>query len=130
MTTPTVFISHSFSDENWVREFGQSLTHHGWNVWPDHHAIQVGNSWREAMEKRLRESSIIILLVTPDTVGKPNLFFEIGAAIGMGKPVIPVISRNLDPSLLPPTLRERKYLIQSTPEATAQEFISQAMISG
>jgi hypothetical protein len=96
----------------------------------DHHAIQWGDSLRDVIERGLRESDFIVFLVTPDTVRYPNLFFEMGAAIAMGKPLVPVISKNLDPSSLPSSLRERKYLIQRTPELTADEFVSQAMVRG
>lgn len=83
----------------------------------------------EAVEKGLRDSSIIVLLVTSDTLKRPSLFFEIGAAMGMGKPLIPVVSKDVDLSALPISLRGRRYLIKGSPEATAQEFVSEAIAS-
>ncbi|SRR5713101_8919192 len=127
MDKPSVFISHSFSDENWVREFANSLEQRGLNVWFDSHSIPLGQSWTEAIEKGLRESNVIVLLVTPDSLKRPNLFFEIGAAMGMGKRLVPVVSKDLDPSALPASLRERRYLLKGSPDVTAQEFVSQAM---
>ena len=82
----------------------------------------------EAVEKRLRESNVIALLVIPDTIKRPNLFFEIGAAMGMGKRLIPVVSREVDLDTLPASLRERRYLIKGSPDATAQEFVSEAIV--
>jgi len=122
-----VFISHSFSDEGWVREFANSLQERGLKVWFDAHEVPMGQSWTEALEKGLRESSVIVCLITPDSLKRPNLFFELGAAMGMGKPLIPVLSKDLDPTLLPSSLRERRYLLKNSPEATAQEFVSDAM---
>ena len=127
MDKPSVFISHSISDENWVREFANSLEQRGLNVWFDSHSIPLGQSWTEAIEKGLRESNVIVLLVTPDSLKRPNLFFEIGAAMGMGKRLVPVVSKDLDPSALPASLRERRYLLKGSPDVTAQEFVSQAM---
>jgi ABC-type branched-subunit amino acid transport system substrate-binding protein len=127
MNRPTVFISHSFSDEGWTREFANSLQQRGVKVWLDSNAIHAGHSLTEAIEKGLRESNVIALLVTPDTITRPNLFFEIGAALGMGKPLIPVVSKDLDPSALPASLRNRRYLLKRSPEVTAQEFVSQAL---
>jgi predicted nucleotide-binding protein len=126
MDKPTVFISHSFSDENWVREFANSLQQRGLSVWSDE-PVPLGQSWTEAIEKGLRESNFIVLLVTADSLRSPNLFFELGAAMGMGKQLIPVVSKDLDPMLLPASLRERKYLLKNSPDATAQEFISEAI---
>ena len=127
MNKPTVFISHSFSDEGWTREFANSLQQRGLKVWLDSNALHLGHSLTEATEKGLRESNVIALLVTPDTINRPNLFFEIGAAMGMGKPLIPVVSKDINPSALPTSLRERRYLLKNSPDATAQEFVSQAM---
>ncbi len=127
MNKPTVFISHSFSDEGWTREFASSLQQRGVKVWLDSNSNHQGHSLTEAIEKGLRQSSVIALLVTPDTINRPNLFFEIGAAMGMGKPLIPVVSKDIDPSALPVSLRDRRYLLKRSPDATAQEFVSQAL---
>jgi TIR domain len=124
---PTVFISHSFSDESWTREFANSLQQRGLKVWRDSNGIHRGHSLTEGIERGLRESTVIALLVTRDSMNRPNLFFEIGAAMGMGKPLIPVVSKDVDPSALPASLRERRYLLKSSPDVTAQEFVSQAM---
>jgi len=127
MSKPRVFISHSFSDAGWARQFANSLERRGLKVWFDADAVQSGQSLSAAIEKGLRESNIIALLVTRDTVTRPNLFFEIGAALGMGKPLIPVVSKDIDPSLLPASLRERTYLVKNSPDITAREFVSQAL---
>ena len=124
MDKPKVFISHSFSDDGWAREFANSLHNRGVKVWLDSSDLQAGRSWKEAIEKRLRESNVIALLVTPDTIKRPNLFFEIGAAMGMGKPVISVVSEGVDSSVLPGSLRERQQLLKSSPDATAEEFFA------
>jgi predicted nucleotide-binding protein len=126
MDKPRVFISHSFSDENWVREFANSLQQRGLTVWFDK-PVPLGQSWTEGIEKGLRESNFIVLLVTADSLRLPNLFFELGAAMGMGKQLIPVISKDLDPMSLPASLRVRRYLLKNSPDATAQEFVSEAI---
>ena len=122
MDKPKVFISHSFSDNGLAREFANSLHQRGVKVWLDSNDLQSGRSWREGIEKALRESNVIVLLVTPDTIKRPNLFFEVGAAIGMGKPLIPVLSEDMDSALLPTSLRERQHLLKSSPDATAEKF--------
>src|SRR5229473_6728529 len=125
-----VFISHSSSDEAWTRKFANSLQRHGLSVWFDSNAIHPGQSLTEAVERGLRDSSIIVLLVTSDTLKRPSLFFEIGAAMGMGKPLIPVVSKDVDLSALPISLRGRRYLIKSSPDLTANEFIAQTETYG
>jgi hypothetical protein len=61
-------------------------------------------------------------LLDAEPTSKPNLFFELGAAIGMGKRVVPIVPKDLDPSVLPLDLRLRRYLIRDTPEQTAEEL--------
>src|SRR5258708_10842544 len=121
-----VFISYSSSDAVWAREFANSLQQRGLKVWFDSNAIHSGQSLTDAVEKGLRESSVIALLVTPDTIKRPNLFFEIGAAMGMGKPLIPVVSEDVDPSALPAALLERSYLLKMSQDLTAQGLVAQA----
>ncbi|HSY48674.1 MAG TPA: hypothetical protein VLC46_07680 [Thermoanaerobaculia bacterium] len=62
-------------------------------------------------------------LVEPDSLHKPNLFFELGAAIGMRKRVVAVVPKGVDPSQLSDfELRLRRYLERDSPEGTAEEL--------
>jgi hypothetical protein len=126
MDKPRVFISHSALDSTWARDFAISLQERGIKVLFASSAAHSGETLAEAFEYGLRHSNVIALLVTPETIKRPNLFFEIGAAMGMGKPLIPVISKEVDPSALPISLRGRRYLVKSSPDLTAEEFVSQA----
>jgi|SRR5277367_232440 hypothetical protein len=124
MDKPKVFISNSFSDDGWAQAFANSLHRRGVKVWLDSNDLQIGKPLKDAIEKGLRESNVIALLVTPDTIERPKFFFEIGAAMGMGKPLIPVVSEGVDSSALPSSLRERHHLLKSSPDETAEEFFA------
>jgi hypothetical protein len=126
MDKPKVFISHSRLDNGWSRQFASSLQQHGLRVLFASSAVDSGKTLVEAIEYGLRNSNVIALLVTPDTIKRPNFFFEIGAALGMGKPLIPVVSEEIDPSALPASLRNRRYLLKKSPDVTAEEFAAQA----
>jgi nucleoside 2-deoxyribosyltransferase len=75
-----------------------------------------------ALEAGLRESDVLVALIDPQSSLKPNLFFELGAAIGMGKRVVPIVPRELDTSKLPLELRTRRYLLRASPEDTAEQL--------
>jgi predicted nucleotide-binding protein len=126
MDKQKVFISHSALDNGWSRQFASSLERRGLRVLFASSAVHSGQTLVEAMEYGLRNSNVIALLVTPDTIRRPNLFFELGAALGMGKPLIPVVSEDVDPAALPASLRSRGYLLKKSPQVTAQEFAAQA----
>jgi hypothetical protein len=119
---PRVFISYSQPDADWARAFAQALKERGIAVWFAESDIRPGESVRDAIEAALRESDVIVALVDPGHPSKPNLFFELGAAIGMGKKVVPIVPRSADVGHLPFDLRLRRYLFRETPEETAEEL--------
>lgn len=61
-------------------------------------------------------------LLDAEAPPRPNLFFELGAAIGMGKRVVPIVPKAIDLGTLPLDLRLRRYLVRDTPEQTAEEL--------
>jgi hypothetical protein len=59
---------------------------------------------------------------------RPSFFFDLGAGIGMGKKVISIVPQGLDPDHLPFDVPLRRYLIQASPEQTAEE-LSDALLA-
>jgi len=119
---PRVFISHSARDADWARLFAQALKQRGVTVWFDEFDVRPGESLRDALESGLRGSDVLVALLDPDNPAKPNLFFELGAAIGMGKKVVSIVPKGLDPNSLPLDVRLRRYLVRDSPEHTAEEL--------
>jgi hypothetical protein len=117
-----VFISHSVADADWARSFAKALKDRGVAVWFDEFEVQPGEPWREALENGLRSSDVLVTLLDRESSSRPNLYFELGAAIGMGKRVVPIVPKDIDPSILPLDVRLRRYLIRETPEQTAEEL--------
>lgn len=127
MDKPRVYISHSALDADWARSFAQALKQRGMNVWFDED-VHPGESIREALEAGLRGSDVVVALLDPEYPAKPNLFFELGAAIGMGKKFVSIVPKDMDPSNLPLDVRLRRYLIRDSPEHTAEE-LSNALLA-
>jgi nucleoside 2-deoxyribosyltransferase len=123
MAKPKIFVSYSHKEADWAKEFAQALSQRGLRVGIDQLAVKAGESIREAIEKGLRESDVFVTLIDPSTLSSPSLFFELGAAIGMGKRVVAIVPADFDPTQLPLTLRARRFLIKRTPEATASELL-------
>ena len=122
MKKRSVFISHSARDADWARSFAPALKERGIDVWFDEFDVRPGESLRDALEAGLRKSDVLVALVDEESPSRPNLFFELGAAIGMGKRVVPIVPKDLDPKVLPLDVRLRRHLIRNTPEQTAQEL--------
>jgi nucleoside 2-deoxyribosyltransferase len=123
MAKPEIFVSYSYKEAAWAKEFAQALSQRGVRVWIDQLAVKAGESIREAVEKGFRESDVFVALIDPSTLSSPSLFFELGAAIGMDKRVVAIVPANFDLSQFPLTLRARRFLIKRTPEATASELL-------
>jgi hypothetical protein len=122
MEKKTVFISHSAGDADWARSFAQALKERGVSVWFDEFDVRPGESVRDALEAGLRSSDVLVALLDANSPSRANLFFELGAALGMGKRVVAIVPKDLDPSVLPLDVRLRRYLIRETPEQTAEEL--------
>lgn len=122
MEKPQVFISHSDGDAEWARAFAKALKDRGVTVWLDEFEIGPGESVADAMEAGLRGSEILVPLLDTGSDWMPTFYFELGAAIGMRKRLLPIVPRDLDPSVLPKYVRVHGYLIRSTPESAAEEL--------
>ena len=51
---------------------------------------------REAIEAGLRSSDAIVSVLTRSNTQRPNVLFELGVALGMGKPLIPIIPPDVE----------------------------------
>src|SRR6185503_17531729 len=115
MSIPKVFISYSHSDQEWARKFAEVLAHSGIEVWFDEFNINPGEPLVDALEKGLRESDAVVLLLSEENINRPNLFFEVGAALGMNKAIIPVVPRDFEYSRLPLPLQRIKFVVRRSP---------------
>jgi len=125
MTKPQVFISYSYSgpDLQWLQRFARSLEENGVKTWFIDNEVRPGDYILEAMEKGMRDSDIFVFLLNEKSLNRTNqnIFFELGAAIGMGKRIIGIVPDDMDLSLLPQPFRIRRRITQKSPEETATE---------
>lgn len=122
MSSPKVFISYSHSDKEWARKFAETIASTGLEIWFDEFNIKLGQPLIEAIEKGLRESNVVVLLINAENINRPTLFFEIGAALSMNKAIIPVIPKDFEYHKLPLPLQRIKFLFRNSPEETAKEL--------
>ncbi len=127
MKGPKIFISNSHNDSEWARRFAEELDRQGLSVWLDQFKVGLGRVWAEEIEKGLRESDIVVVLIRSEDleatgISNANLYLELGAALSMGKTIVPIIPEGIDPGKLPSPIRLIRGLTRTTPEATAQEF--------
>lgn len=121
MNEPRVFISYARDDAEWVRSFARALRAQQVNVWLDQDELQPGDSLSDAVESGLRNSDAIVAILPTSGARHPSTFFELGAALGMGKRLIPIVPSDLERSAIPYELRSRRYLTKGVPADAARE---------
>jgi hypothetical protein len=125
MSQRRIFISHAPADRDWVRAFAASLKAEGAQVWLDEFEVPVGERLEEATEQGLRNSDLVAFVITPDNVRDPNLLFEFGATVAMGKRAVPIVAKELKASELPYPFRVRRSLLRESPEETARQLLAE-----
>jgi hypothetical protein len=110
-----VFISHSFEDHSYAVALANAL-----------HAYGVDSSFAFALEpgtdveKAIRGSDAAIFLVSPQSIEHANLYFDLGAVIGLNKPLVTVIAQEMKGKSLPMPLMANRSITQRSPEQTAK----------
>lgn len=75
--------------------------------WIDEAKIRGGKQWREEIEKAIRDSAVLILVVTPEALERPWIVYEWIFALGANKIVIPAIF--VEPEECHPRLRDLQW---------------------
>jgi len=106
-----VFVSYASGDEDVARELAANFRDTELTGWMDQSDIASGDAIAEKIKGSLRRASAIVVLVSERSLGSPWIHWEVGAALGMGKPIIPILvgQGDLDRSL-PDWLRGMNYL--------------------
>jgi hypothetical protein len=121
-----VFISHPGCDSGWAEAFAVSLQQRGAEAWLDVDNLKFGEARAKELECALRNSDLFVALIAPENIERPRLYFELGAALGMGKRVVGVVPHGFDRDRLPLLLRRRANLVKGSPQQTAQRLLAEA----
>ncbi len=78
-----VFISHAHEDSAFARRLAADLRAEGWSVWLAPQSIEAGETWVDAINRGLDESSYFVLVQTPAAAASPWVITETNVAIGL-----------------------------------------------
>ena len=91
-----IFISYSRSDSVFVLKLEEDLAKAGIDIWLDQKKIAVGKLWDREIDKALKSSGILILVISPNSADSDNVANEVLFAINKGKTVIPILIEQTD----------------------------------
>lgn len=92
---PKVFLSHSSGDAEAVDMFRGQAAAAGMEVYLAEHDVQPGESLAEKVQKAIRRSDAIVVLLTKSGAASAYVHQEVGVAIEAGKPVIPIVEKGV-----------------------------------
>lgn len=87
---PQAFISYKHDDGDFAAILKQKIEEAGITGWIDDN-LQAGEEWREMIDRAIRESDALIVIMTPESKASEYVTYEWSFALGVGVPVIPVM---------------------------------------
>lgn len=108
------FINYSTVNKEFTTKFVKSLRAGGYPVWFDLLDLPAGSRRDDEVEKALRECSIFVTILTPESIASENVKGEIDYAIDHDKRILPVLLEACD---VPLRLRHFQYV-----DFTTQSF--------
>jgi hypothetical protein len=115
-----VFISYAQGDEAWAATLMDELKNQGVRAWFDKAHIALGDPISEKIEQALREAPVIVVLVSPKYLNSASAGFELGAAVAGNKKIIPIATQEAELTTLPPLLRNRQWLHETSPQVAGK----------
>lgn len=127
MSTKKIFVSHISSETELAQSLKHSLKKHFLGlldifVSSDKETIQAGTQWLEEVDVALKSADFQIVLCSKESVGRPWVNFEAGAAWIRGIPVIPLCHSGLRPNELPVPLGMLQAVECSQPESLCKLY--------
>lgn len=106
MTRKRLFVSHVGSETELAQHLKQRLAKHFLGlldtfVSSDRETIRAGSRWLDEVDAALKSADLQLVLCSAESVGRPWVNFEAGAAWLRGIPVIPLCHSGMTPQTLP-----------------------------
>lgn len=102
-----VFLSYARSDAlDAVKKLKTEIQQAGFQTWRDLEEMRGGKDWKDQLRDAIKQSDIIVVLLTPASVISENVKWEIDTAVTLDKPMIGIL---ILPCQLPEDLKKLHY---------------------
>ncbi len=105
-----VFVSYSRRDSVFVETVTARLESLGLDVWLDRDDIPPSAKWRDEIQDGIERCDALILIVTPDSARSDEVGKEVVRADQLGKRIVPVQHRQVDPKSTQAAVRDRNWV--------------------
>ncbi len=106
MSSSTIFFSYGRENSAFVLDLAKELRKAGANIWLDQLDIEPGTRWDRSIEKALKSSDTLLIVLSKDSVESHNVMDEVSYALEERKTVVPVL---MEPCEIPFRLRRLQY---------------------
>ena len=106
----TLFLSYSRKDTTFVDALDMALKARGYDVRIDRSGIQKGEEWWKRIVELIVDSTLVVFVISPDSIGSPVCRDEVDLTKRLGKRVVPVLWRNARGLQMPEGLAERDWV--------------------
>ena len=103
----TVFFSYSRDDEALAIRLDGDLDAAGFDSFLDQKDIPPGFPWAETIQRKLEESSSVVVVLSPQSVASRAVLDEVEYALDVGKRVVPVLYKKCN---IPLRLKRLQYV--------------------
>lgn len=104
----TIFLSYSRDDKELADKLAFWMRVDGYRVWQDDSELAGGEDWMDAVGNALRESEVLVLVLSEDALTSRYVKYEYRHFFNEGKPIIPVLARHMNQ--LPPELETTQWI--------------------
>lgn len=92
-----VFISFSKDDREFAEEVSAKIkTQAGLDTWLYTERLPAGEHWRPAIDDAIKNCYALVLVLSPSSRDSQYVSYEWAMAVGLGKPVIPIMFRDTE----------------------------------
>jgi hypothetical protein len=105
-----LFISYSRQDKIFAQQLHQALAAQGREVWIDYNDIPPAVDWRDEIRQNLEKTNAVVFMLSPDFLASAECGVELEIAEELSKRLIPLLCRNIQPDMVPPSLRSLNWI--------------------
>ncbi len=120
-----VFISYSSRNDQIAEDLHRRLTRAGVSTFLASESLRPGDLWKDTILDELRRSKVVMVIMSPDSVGSQAVMHEIGGSLFHGKKIIPILYKTTIDAI-PEWIRDRQAIsYNSIDEGQLEELVNQ-----